>query len=317
MRTVTIVSSLDGREQNALFFVPPGAEPGQEGDPVPLLVFLHTWSAGYAQCQEQRFPASWAVIAPHFRGPNVRPEACASPAAIRDVLDAVAYAKLNARIDETRIYLAGWSGGGHMALMLAAKAPRVWAGVSAWVPVSDLAAWRVHCASNSYARNLDAVCGGPLGTLATDEEYKARSPLHCLAAARGVPIDINAGIHDGHTGSVPISQSLRAFNVLANANGCQGKLLSEADIQFMTREAAVPPALAGETETDPERKRGVLFRRVAGAARITLFEGGHEAEADAAWGWLGRQKQGAPADFQPASPAGSGAASNAVQPVAR
>jgi hypothetical protein len=65
----------------------------------------------------------------------------------------------------------------------------------------------------------------------------------------------------------------------------------------MTREEKVAPALAGETEADPERRRVVLFRRVAGAARITLFEGAHEAEMAAAWAWLGRQQKGTPARF--------------------
>ena len=38
-------------------------------------------------------------IAPDFRGPNIRPEACASKLAIQDVLDAVEYAKKNARTE--------------------------------------------------------------------------------------------------------------------------------------------------------------------------------------------------------------------------
>jgi hypothetical protein len=48
-----------------------------------------------------------------------------------------------------------------------------------------------------------------------------RSPLTYLERARGVPIDINHGIHDGHgNNSVPISQSLRAFNELAAPEDC-------------------------------------------------------------------------------------------------
>lgn len=295
LQTVTVVSSLDGTEQKSLFYVPSEGAIGGKGEPIPLLVMLHTWSADYKQIKNCPKAQKWAMIAPDFRGPNMRPEACASKLAIQDVLDAVEYAKKNARIDESRIYLCGWSGGGHMSLMMAAKAPNVWAGVSAWVPISDLAAW---WASDKYRKQMEGSCGGAPGTPATDAEYKARSPIHFLPAAKGVPMDINAGIHDGHTGSVPISQSLNAFNVLAEANGLKDKLVSAADIEFMTSTEKVPEALAGEKEKDTERNREVLFRRVAGPVRITIFEGGHEAEVNAAWNWLSRQKKGSPANFE-------------------
>lgn len=318
VHTVTIVSSLDGSEQKALFYFPPGSAPDQDGAPVPLLVQLHTWGFSYTQCSGYPKDKQWAMIAPDFRGPNNRPEACASKLAIQDVLDAVAYARKNARIDESRIYLVGHSGGGHMALMMAARTPNVWAGISAWVPISDLVAWRIHHVCGGYAKNMDTVCGGAPGTPATDAEYKARSPINFLPAARGLPVDINAGIHDGHGGSVPISQSLYAFNVLAEANGFKDRQVPEADIQFMAREAKVSPALAKKTENDPERKRAVLFRRTAGPVRITLFEGGHEAEPGAAWNWLGRQKKGVPACFEvPNTSDGIKGPASGVQEVAK
>ena len=295
LRTVAITSSLDGTEQKSLFYVPAEGAPDKKGAPVPLLVALHTWSGDYTQCKGCPKAQKWAMIAPDFRGPNVRPEACASKLAIQDVLDALEYAKKNARIDESRIYLCGSSGGGHMALMMAAKAPEIWAGVSAWVPISDLAAWH---ASGNYRKSMEGSCGGAPGIPATDAEYKARSPIHFLPAAKGVPLDINAGIHDGHKGSVPISQSLNAFNVLAEANGLKDKQIPVADIDFMTREQKVPDSLVTETENDSDRNRAVLFRRVAGPVRVSIFEGGHEAEIAAAWKWLARQKKGSPANFE-------------------
>jgi len=291
LKVVTMESSLDGSPQKSLFYVPP------DGDtlPIPLLVALHTWGGDYLQCDTCPVAQKWALIAPDFRGPNGRPEACASVFAIQDVLDAVQYAKDHANIDASRIYLVGFSGGGHMALMMASKASQIWAGVSAWVPISDLSAWHV---SGFYTMKLEAICGGPPGSPETDKEYRARSPLHFLTAASGIPIDINAGIHDGHdTGTVPISQSLQAFNVLADANGFSESQMVSEDIHEMTSTQKIPLSLQDEFEVDPERKCKVLFRRVAGAARITIFEGGHEAEISAAWNWLGRQKKGAPPCF--------------------
>ena len=66
-------------------------------------------------------------------------------------------------------------------------------------------------------QDLEKSCGGKPGdNPQVNEQYKKRSPRHGLMASK-VPLDINAGITDGHTGSVPISHSLKAFNLLAEA----------------------------------------------------------------------------------------------------
>jgi pimeloyl-ACP methyl ester carboxylesterase len=236
----------------------------------------------------------WVMIAPAFRGINNHPEACASDLASQDIVDAVEYAKSHARIDTDRIYLVGGSGGGHMSLVMSARTPDLWAGVSAWVPISDLTAWHVESTArkNNYAKMIEQCCGGKPGP-ATEAEYRHRSPLFHLAAAKGVPLDINTGIHDGHTGSVPVSHSLHAFNVLAAPD----KQVSVADIDFMVREQKIPAALATETQTDPERQKATLFRRSSGNARVTVFEGGHDSEPSAALEWLSRQRKGQPADW--------------------
>jgi poly(3-hydroxybutyrate) depolymerase len=301
--TVTIVSTKDHTPQKALFSCPPDALSDRPREAVPLLVQLHTWSGNYKQCAAgipDIVKRGWAVVAPDFRGVNSRPEACASELAIQDVLDAVDYAQRHARIDATRIYLLGASGGGHMSLMMAAKAPQLWAGVSAWVPVTDLVGWYAKHSQQTpptnYARMLEQVCGGPC-TPATEAEYRARSPLFHVAAAKGVTIDINAGIHDGHTGSVPVDHTLRAFNSLAVTNGLPEKQVPDSAIESICREEKIPSLLAGDREDDPERSKQVLFRRVAGPVRVTIFEGGHDIETEAALAWLSRQRKGTPADF--------------------
>ena len=294
---VDVTSTKDGTPQKVVYYQPETAAKNLAGPPVPLLVFLHTWSGSIEQgpmlvgLAKQR---GWVMIAPAFRGINNHPEACASDLASQDIVDAVEYAKSHARIDANRIYLVGGSGGGHMSLVMAERTPQIWAGVSAWVPISDLTAWHAESMArkNNYAKMIEQCCGGKPSP-ATEAEYRHRSPLFHLAAAKGLPLDINTGIHDGHTGSVPVSQSLRAFNALAAPD----KQVSAADIDFMVREQKIPATLAGETQVDPERQKATLFRRVSGNARVTVFEGGHDSEPSAALEWLSRQRKGQPADW--------------------
>ena len=113
--------------------------------------------------------------------------------------------------------------------------------------------------------------------------------MFALPDAKGVNIDLNVGIHDGHTGSIPVTHSLWAFNVLAQANGQAKQKLTDPQIEFMRKERKIPPTLAAEHEEDATRLRKVLFRRNAGPARLTIFEGTHESDNAAAIEWLGQQ----------------------------
>lgn len=103
-----------------------------------------------------------------------------------------------------------------------------------------------------------------------------------LSRARGVNLDINAGIHDGHDGSVPVSHSLRAFNVVADAID----QLSEDQMAYFVSEKNVPPALKMKIDDTDYGEKKVLFRRKSGDARVTIFDGGHEIIFEAALNWL-------------------------------
>lgn len=289
MQTVEIRSSLDGVMQPASYVPPRGS------GPMPLLVALHQWSAGYDHEDAGRFVRAcgdrgWAVIIPNFRGPNFNPQACASPGAVRDVLDAARWVCGQAAIDRRRIYVSGGSGGGFMSMVMAHRAPRLWAGVSAWAGISDLVAWHRECriSGRRYADNIEAVCGGPPGASPqVDEQYHLRSPLPHLHLAKGLDVDLATGIHDGHTGSVPVSHTLLAFNALARANGHPEQAISDVDIAWMLEHRAVPAHLAFTGVSEPRNHR-VLLQRSAGPVRVTLFEGGHELDHGYAVRWLER-----------------------------
>lgn len=292
VRQVRHASADDATGQPALFYAP------KSKTPVPLLVGLHTWSADYrqanpgAQYAKWCIAKGWAFIHPNFRGPNRTPSACGSELVVKDILAAVEYAKTHANVDASRIYLVGVSGGGHAALLMAGRAPKVWAGVSAWVGISDLKAWHAECkkAKRRYARDIELSCGGaPGASEAVDRQYKQRSPLTHLAAAgkAGLPLDINVGVKDGHTGSVPVSHSLRAFNAAA----APADRIAEKDIATIVRTAEVPTHLRRKISAREYGAKVPLMRKTSGAARVTVFKGGHEIVVPAALKWLAGQRR--------------------------
>ena len=277
-KEIRYISSADKSEQPAMFYAP------DSKDAVPLIVALHTWSGNYKQGHHKAIEAwcvknGWAYIHPDFRGPNKRPEATGSPLVVKDIVSAVVYAKETTKIDSSAIYLVGTSGGGYTALVMAGHHPEIWAGVSAWVPISDLKAWH---AQGRYVRDLEKSCGGAPGdSAAVDAEYNKRSPLTYLEKAKGLTLHINAGIHDGHKGSVPISHSLLAFNKVVAPED----RLSEEEIDFFVKKEDVPATLKSDISDPSYGKKKVLFRRTSGNATVTIFDGGHELVAKAAIDW--------------------------------
>ena len=105
----------------------------------------------------------WAFIQPNYRGAFDNPEAMASDMAVQDIIDAVNFAKGDANIDASRIYLVGSSGGAMTALVAASRRPDIWAGVAAWVPVFDLVDWykfTTQYPERYYLGNVECACGG-------------------------------------------------------------------------------------------------------------------------------------------------------------
>lgn len=209
MAEIEVISTLDGSKEKCLYLAPPAG-----AKPAPLLVGLHTWSFDRFNQADKMGPRcsarGWALVLPEFRGANKADnprarQACASRLAMQDVLDSVGAARARGGIDPERVFLLGGSGGGHMALMMAAYAPERWAAVSAWVPIVDLAAW--HGENPGYAPGIEACCGGAPGAgPETDREYHARSPVFFAEKIAGVNLSLHHGRYDR---SVPYSHSWR------------------------------------------------------------------------------------------------------------
>jgi len=299
---IRVKSSQDGTWQPGYLYVPPAIPAGTR---VPLLVALHSWSFGYT-CHDpatwalnECLKRGWAMYYPHFRGPNATPSACGSDLAVADIADGVAHACAQAPIDAARIYLLGGSGGGHMALLMAARRPDIWAGVVAACPISDVARWHDETAAMTngnvrYAKMLRAVCGGTPAERA--EDYRHRSPVTWLAAARNVPIQIHEGIHDGHRGcSVPCGHAVRAFNELASP----AERVDAETIRVMEETETVPAALrfTGVDSFYPAPRREIYLRRTSGNAQLTIFNAGHSGNYGAGIWWLARQRRGRAVDW--------------------
>ena len=117
-----------------------------------------------------------------------------------------------------------------------------------------------------------------------NSEYRARSPIFHLERVGNLPLEICAGVRDGHMGSVPIQHSLRAFNVVAKAAG--QPLVSDAEIEQLWQNQRLVAPRDSDQGTDPAFGREIRLRRTAGPARITIFDGQHEGLPYAAAEWL-------------------------------
>lgn len=295
LKEITYFCKLDQSMQPALVC------PAEGDEKRPLAVCLHTWSFGigkpYEHFVERCRERNWHFIFPLFRGPNDHPEACGSDLVVSDLECAVSYMKETYKVDESKIYLIGGSGGGHASLLMAGRCPELFTAISSWCPISDITAWFVETrkkkgdlSKRGYDNNIEGACGGdPTTDPKAAAEAKHRSPLTWLANAKGKTIlDIGTGVHDGHTGSVPISHAIRAFNEVAELKD----RIAEEDIAYMVEKEEVPEHLRFAGEDPAYGPHKVLLRRVSGMVRFTLFEGGHDLLPGPGFGFLDNQIRG-------------------------
>lgn len=287
-----VVSRADGHQQPVRYWAPQSAKQQR----TPLLILLHTWGGDVNQkhddWQAEAVQRGWLYIQPNFRGPNKRPEALGSKLARQDILDAIDFMQREFKVDGRRVYLAGVSGGGHMTMLMAGHHPEKFSAASAWVGISDIAEWhRFHVKDgkpDNYAQNIVDSLGGPPGEIPErDAEYRDRSPVNWLHRATELPLDIAAGVFDGHKGSVPVSHSLAAFNAVAKANGTP--LISTAEMTQLWEAGRQTEPPAVDCVDDPSFGRRVLLRRVSKQSRVSIFQGGHEGLPHAACEWLAQQ----------------------------
>jgi lysophospholipase L1-like esterase len=278
-QVVKIISSIDNKEQPAYYFK------AESNEPRPLIVSLHTWSGGYAQ----KDPLVWQCIAldynyihPHFRGQNNSFEACGSELAIQDIDDAIQFALDNAAVDSSNIHIIGVSGGGYSTLLCYMKTQQPVTTFSAWVPISNLVDWYAESKGrkNKYAKD---VAMSTTGLIFEDDDYfidtaeaLKRSPVFMDTPTdlrKNAKLYIYAGIHDGYTGSVPITQSLKFYNkVVQSFENDIMQPIPECDMIKMLASRSFPNDLRDSIAGRKIHYKKSFDSRVS----ITIFEGTHE-----------------------------------------
>ena len=200
-----ISSTMDGSLQPSLFYR--ASKPDR-----PLLVVLHTWSFDRFNQEESSLPYAqkydFNLLLPEFRGPNLPQnphctEACGSPLAKQDIIDAIDYVLKTEEIDAENVFLLGLSGGGHMTLLMAGLCPERFKAMAAFVPITDLSAWAAY--NPNYNERVQACCSGDAAEMA------ARSPMNYIDTIAKANLKIFHGKFDQ---VVPVAHSLNLYDAL-------------------------------------------------------------------------------------------------------
>lgn len=279
-KEITIKSTKDRKLQKAYFYSSQGVEPR------PLIVSLHTWSANYQQedpISSQCVTKNYNYIHPDFRGPNYTFESCGSPLVISDIEDAINYSIKNGNVDLNNIHVIGVSGGGYATLLAYMKLKNTIRTFSAWSPISNLVDWFYESEGRNakYAKHIAmSTSGGTFDNKPYNlniEEAKMRSPIHMSTPTekrKFSKLFIYHGVHDGYTGSVPITHSINIYNKIIEdfKPNSEDHLISLKDtVKLLTYRcyAGVSNDFLGERKIHYSKKYKDLVS-------IQIFEGTHE-----------------------------------------
>lgn len=286
---VRIPSRLDGAVQPAFFYA------SRQARPQPLLVSLHTWSGDYKQVDSLALLArqhDWNYIHPNFRGPNRTANACCSQYVMQDLEDAIDYAIANGTVDTNQIHVIGVSGGGYATLCLYMKTRRAINSFSAWVPITNLVDWYYETMSRDPKHTQDILnCVGQTGNSLNIKKAQNRSPFFMktpVMRRRHSRLYLFAGVHDGYTGAVPITQTILFFNKLVKdftGSATSPQQVTAATIQqLLTRRGQ-------DRQTGEQLGNGwaVILKRTIPTADLLIFDGTHEMLLTEAWNVLTKQ----------------------------
>lgn len=285
-QVVEIPSKTDTRPQKAYLYK-------ASGQNRPLVVSLHTWSGDYRQADPLAAAAkakNYNYIHPDFQGANTRPSAMGSEKVVKNLQEAIEYAVKATGADAQEVHVIGVSGGGMAALSAYMNVTCPVKSFTAWAPISDLEAWywESKARGNKYARHIWEATSSTAETF-NAAEARRRSPLYGVIPRkqrRTSQLFIYAGIHDGYTGSVPVTHAINMYNRVV---GDWRYGLSQPEVA--NRQAFVHADMVSEDEVirlltfrcepkaDASRRLGdrrVYLEREGANTHLIIFEGTHE-----------------------------------------
>ncbi len=285
-KVVDIVSSADGKIQKTFLYAT------KSNKLKPLIISLHTWSGDYTQkdpLAKEVLAKDWNYIHPNFRGPNRTYEATGSSLVLSDIQDAIQYALKHTNSDPNDVHIVGVSGGGFATLAAYMNLKYPVKSFSAWAPISDLEAWYWESVGRNQKYARDIINSVSHNNDFNKDEAIKRSPLFQSFPQKfrkEAQLFIYEGIHDGYTGSVPITHSLNMYNRLVGELKYQTSTMdsimmrAESDNSLVSEKEIID--LVTKRINPDSEKNGMLFDRKVYLKRrfenisLFIFEGGHE-----------------------------------------
>lgn len=273
---ISIPSSLDQQQQPAYLY-------RSKKNNQALIISLHTWSGDYTQRDplvNYCIAADINYLHPNFRGPNNRPEAAGSKQVIQDIDDAIQWAIDSLQLNKEEIHVVGVSGGGFATLFTYMKSKHAIKSFHAFVGIYNLEDWyhESRGRKNVYADHIVAFTSGQQG-MPNMEEARNRSPFFMKTPIKQrsqSSLHLYCGMHDGYTGSVPISQTLELYNkVVQDFAGKNSASLVPQQVIYTLLKRRSSPAFPVQQGAFMGRDL-IYHNQYKQQVELTVFDGGHE-----------------------------------------
>ena len=93
-----------------------------------------------------------------------------------------------------------------------------------------------------------------------------------------------------HSGSVPVSHSLRAFNAVAAGHRSTEDMVRDPEIEQLVKNRKLTAAEAAPREI-AGLDREIVLHRQSKDSEVIIFDGGHESLPEAAIAWLSLKRR--------------------------
>ena len=186
----------NGQNVNAELMIPDNVQAN-----APLLMLFHGWrgvptETFFTDYTPAAIENGWIIASPQQRGQNLLGpggQPLASRRSQHDAIKLVDYMQTHYHTDPARTYVGGFSMGGMMAGVLAAKYPDVFAAAVTHMAITDLRDWYYEAGEYRQMQIITETGGTPQEV---PFEYDRRSPKELASNLSNTPIAVVHGISD-------------------------------------------------------------------------------------------------------------------------